>query len=317
MKRFYNRDSSLIFVDKNLKIQTRESKKYNLILSPSLYWTKIERELPIKRVSEVKKLASSLLDGMLPSDGDFLFRVKKLRESEFLIIAFDKNRVKSILDELNIELSTLDSIYFAQNEFDSIENPISINNEDSLINIDGVVQKIPSRYIKAYSTPVKNILNSLSLSKERFSAYDLEDKFIDSKSFYILTTLLSLIVILNLVEYFLYKIEIDRVYQARDKVFQRYNLPATTFQLESIKSKFISIDREQIKLREKLYYLDKTPLLRGEHFKELDLKNAKIDIALKLNRQNRAEAIKNYLIKEFKIDSIRVKDDTLYAKMSI
>ncbi len=316
MKKSYKKVVNSIYIDKDLIIKTKDTKRFNVILSPYFYWAKVEDELPIKKEAEVKKLAPSLFEGMLPM-GDFIYKVFKLAEAKYLLIALDKKFILSEFSKLNIDKNQIENIYLAQSEFINISNPIEIDDKNGLINIDGVIEKAPLKYIKGYSTPVKTILSSISFSKHKMGLYELEDNFIDNKSFYLIVGVLVLIASINLTEYFLYKKELKEVVSKRDELLSKHDLPTTSFELESIKSSLNLTQKEQLKIRQKLAYLNKITLANGEYLYNLELKNNNLNLSIKLNDPKRAEEMKAYLIKEFKIKNMRVKDDVLFIEMEL
>ena len=316
MKKSYKRVINSIFLDKDLIVKNQDSKKFNLILSPYFYWSKIEDELPIKRVGEVKKLAPSLFEGMLP-EGDFIYQVYKLDEAKYLLIALDKKFILNELIKLNIDKTKINAIYLAQSEFNTISNPIEIDDNSGLISIDGVVEKVSLKYISGYSTPLKTILENMSFSKHKIGIYEFEDNFIDNRSFYAIITILIIIASMNLFEYFVYKSDINKVLIKKEEVLAKYNLPSTTFELESIKSNLNSTQKSQIKLRKKILYLDNFPFKKDEFITRFELKSDNLEVAMKLNEAKRAESVKKYLKKEFKIKKMRMKDDILTVEMRI
>lgn len=311
MKKSYK---NLIFVDENRIYKKNDIDRCDLILSPFFYWSKTE-ELPIKSEKQALKLAPSIFDGILP-DGEYKYRVFKTKENLFLFIAYDFNLIKESLENLNIDLEFVDFFYFSQSEFFDMEKAIKLDEIDSIVKIDEIVQKIPTKYIKE-SDNIQNILEIVKLSKNRISSFELKDSFIDNKTLYSIITILTLTLIAFSIELFIYKQEIKKYLTKQENLYSKYNLPSTSFELKSIKSKFLSIDKKQTSLREKIAYIDKMPLLANEHLIEFNLKSNKLELSIKLSRANRAETIKNYLIKKLKITKMKVNDNILKTEINI
>jgi hypothetical protein len=305
---------NIIFVDENRIYRQNTIDKCDLILSPFYYWSKIE-QLPIKSIREVLRVASSLFDGLLPS-GEYRYKVDKLEEGKFLIIAYDIAFIKSKLVEFGIKLENIDSFYFAQSELKSITEPILLNEKEALVVIDEVVQKIDSRYIRN-SIDFVDILNNIRLSKNKISSVELQNSIIDSKTLYTVVAILSIFTTLYITEFVLYKKELSNILSSQNALYDKYDLPSTSFELDSIKSKFLTIDNEQFEFRDKLKYLFNLRVFSGEGFLNLNIKNQDINFKFKLIKTTRAEEIKSYLIKEFKIKDMKVVDNILEVKMKI
>lgn len=82
------------------------------MLSPKFYWAK-RVELDVRFVYEVKKMAVSIFDGVLPS-GDFEYMVFKLGKGDFLLVAYSMSWIKSELEKLGIDMVFVDKIYLLE-----------------------------------------------------------------------------------------------------------------------------------------------------------------------------------------------------------
>lgn len=305
---------NIIFVDENKIYKQNSLDKCDIILSPFYYWSKLE-ELPIKKDRDVLKLANSLFDGLLPS-GEYRYRIYKLKEGEFLLIAYDLTLIQTSLKEFGIKVEYIENVYFAQSEFFDFKEPILLDSKDALVSIDGIVQKIDANYVRNGKN-FFDVLNNFELSKHKFSASELQSAFIDNKTLYSLVAILVVFILSYASEFVIYKKEVGKMLSAQENLTQTYNLPATTFELNSVKAKFLSIDKEQMGLREKIKYLFNIKSLNDENFVSLDIKGTDVNFKFKMQKPNRAEELKNYLTKEFKILDMKVVDNILEAKMKI
>ncbi len=240
----------------NEKIEER----VDVILSPQFYWIK-KITLPLKKLSDAKSLAKTLFN---LKEEEYLFGAFKI-EGEFYAYAIKKKL------NLKIDKKFINNIYLAQTELYQYDK-IEISPNHSIQKIEGLLFCFPNNNIdKKEKIPhIETILNELKLSKNRVAIFDSIE--IDKKS---IISAIAVFLLLNLsfmIKIYNNKSGIEELEVKKEEFIKRYNLPSTTFQIESILNSLISVEKKQNLIRKKLEQLSK----RGEKITYLAYKNGEI-----------------------------------------
>lgn len=241
----FKRSSTTLFLDPNSEtiVEFEKGEKLNIILSPSLYWVK-KQALPVKSVREVKKLLVSIFEDSLP-EGHYSYTAYK-HGDQFLLFAYEDKKIISLLNAKGINLVDIGSIYFAQNEFSSLEGAVTLNATQSMYLKDELLVLAPSAWI---SESKELDLENIELSKQTIKLQQF-GHIVDNSSLYKIGAILVILAIILLVEIFVASSKRDGVVELQDAVFSKYKLQSTMFQNESTKSKYNTIHKAQTKLRE-------------------------------------------------------------------
>ena len=147
------RDVPTFFIHTDSRYDFDGEERIDLILSPAFYWCK-KASLAIKHLSAAKKIAQSVFDGNIP-EGEYKYIVRRTIEpGEFLFFAYDEEAILEQLNALEIPLGRVQGIYFAQTEFEAIQEPLRVNDALCMIQAEGIVTLVPSRFI-----PQSRLLN--------------------------------------------------------------------------------------------------------------------------------------------------------------
>jgi len=119
------------------------NKNINIMLTPQFYTIKKEN-LPVKYAYQAKRVAPSLFDGLLESDGEYEYFVTMDDEDGWLFIAYDEEKIKTFLSSKGIEASQVSKLFFAQQVVDKLDNPVRIGEHDVLSALDGVAVVVPT-----------------------------------------------------------------------------------------------------------------------------------------------------------------------------
>ena len=309
-----------IYVDKKTeKIELNKNEKVDIVLSPVFYWVQ-DVKLPVKYEFQAKSLLPSLFDGIL-NDGNYSYRAYKKvsifgKSDDWLVYAYDDTIISKKLDSLKINDSLIHSIYFAQSELDFVDSAIKIDEENALVKHDNILITMPL----SLTNETKDINEAFKLNKRSPQAVNINrysNLPISEKSINIIAVTLIAFIGLFLTEFMINKNSLKELYTQSAKIAQTYRLPTTSFELNSMKKGLKKIVSNQEKLRSKTEFILNAPLKKGEHLLSLELKNSKFIVKVNLSEPKRAEAIKKYWQKEVNIKSMKVKDNTLSAKITI
>jgi len=309
-----------IYVDKKTKsIALGKNERVDIVFSPAFYWVQ-DVKLPVKYEFQAKSLLPSLFDGIL-NKGNYSYKAYKKvsdfgKSDNWLVYAYDDTIISKKLDNLKINDSTIHSIYFAQSELDSVNAAIKIDENSALVKHENILITMPL----SLTSETKDINEIFKLNKRSIQTININrytNLPISEKSINVIAVTLIAFIGLFLTEYMINKNSLKELYTQRAKIAQTYKLPKTSFELNSMKKGLKKIASSQEELRAKTEFILNAPLEKGEYLLSLELKNSKFNVEVNLAEPKRAEEIKKYWQKEVSIKSMKVKDNTLSAKITI
>ena len=296
----------LFFTKNNPKYFTGE---YSLILSPQFYWVK-RVKLPVKSEFRAKKLAASVYEGTLPKDDKYFYDVKYEKDrGTFIVIAYSKKYIYEEIRKKIAPTAKIRGIYFAQYELGELKTCIAIDEEISLGNVDGLLIQVPSKCVDSEEN-VRKYLPKVRLSNRRVKIDSLEDKEEDKNSLIFYIVLIGLFLISQMTIYFAYKSKLNKYDSKKASLISRYNLPKTSFQLNSIKRTLLKRYKEQKLIRDAMTKLDKISLSSDEKYMDIVLNKHSAKLTLKANPKN-FEKIKREFQNYFTISNANTLDDIL------
>jgi hypothetical protein len=221
--------------------------KCNIILSPALYWTKVV-ELPAKTIYGAKEYTESIFAGMLSNDLEYKYHIQKSENNQFRFFAFCKETIEEKIEELNMDIASVQNIYFAQNEFDK-QYYISISDNRCIVTLYGTMCILPYSMVDD-AVDIDDTMENLSLSKEKVQFNS--DVNIDNDVF---KYIVSILIILN-VSFGINSINDNiKIHSEENKLnnkIDKLKLPHTNYELRALATKHQDIVKEQLKIREKL-----------------------------------------------------------------
>jgi len=302
----FKRSSTALFLDPSSPaiVEYEKGEKFNIILSPSLYWVK-KIVLPVKSAREAKKLLESIFEDSLPK-GHYSYTAYKSGD-EFLVFAYEDKKILTLLNAKGINTVDVYSIHFAQNEFSSLEGATKINATQSMYLKDEVLVLAPSSWI---SESKELDLTSVELSKRTIKLQQF-GHIVDNKSLYKIGAILVILALVLIVEIFVASSKKDAIVELQDEVFSKYKLQSTMFQNRSTKSKYKNIHKAQTKLREYLSYFLTMKLKSTQKITLIEYKNKTLYVTLKGASKGHERTITSQL------DSKGVKYKVSYNDASI
>ncbi len=314
MSFFSGAKNQLLFVTKNFSERLED--KSNIVLSPEFYWVK-KVSLNVRFSYEVKKMAPSIFDGILPH-GEFEYKVFKLESNEFIIIAYDLQSIIKELQTLGIDMSLVDKIYAVQSEFLHDNITIKVNDKFGLLSYEGILVYSPLRFLDA--SEIKSI-EDVFMDKKLSSNYLFSQKFdkikVNKKELNLvfwIFILLNAIVLLNIA-----KLQIDKKYLEEQKqiFIKENNTPTNSFQLKSMQNELSKIENPQKALKEGISYVDNFKLKKNEYFDSIKFYKNTLVLSAKLESKNREDEFKKYLSKKLKILKSKKNNQFLIIEVQI
>jgi hypothetical protein len=305
----FKRNSEVLFLDplQDEKIEYDKSKKLSIILSPSLYWVK-KLSLPVKYIRDVKKLLPSIFEDTLP-EGHYSYSAYKSGD-EFFVFAYEDRKILDLLNKKGINAADVQSLHFAQSELGRLEYGAIINKTQALVVKDELLVIVPSSWLSEKK--------GLDLSKTKPSKHTIKlqqyGHIVDNSSLYKIGAMLMALILILGVEILIAEQKKDAILQAKDELFSKYKLQATTLQNRSTLNKYKKIHNIQTKLREYISYFLKIRLKSNQKLTLLEFKDKTLHASISGVKKSDEKTILSKFISEkvkYKIsyigDSMRVE----------
>ena len=217
-----------------------------LILSPDFYEIKIA-SIPVGTSDEALRYAPSYFE---TTDRQIHYGAYRLEEGRYLLSVCQLERVRSHLETLNIEPSSIGRFVFAQEAFRVDLLPIALEDGSVLALSDGIVVKLPSHYVsEPIKSDLKHSLKNLLPCLPSFTA-DMHKGGVPTKTTLMMTSILSLVIVLNFLIQGLFSYRAgDKITQQQEEMKMTNHLPATQMELDTLAKTWENKENEQIKLR--------------------------------------------------------------------
>ena len=299
---------NIVYFSENIKDDIPEIReKVDIVLSPKLYWVKVE-ELGVSKEKEAIKFAPSIFEGQFGNIEEYRFIAMKLEENRYLFIAYNP---KDILEKLNsggIETRYIKNVYTAQTELANIEENLSINRYFEIVLVDGIVSELPKFSHGESENRVAEYLRNSSRSKYRLN-FKIATQ--NSKSLFIASLIpISLITYLGLDIYRLSS-DSNHLQSEIERLRDAYSLPSTSFQIKSIRERYEAIEKEQSRIREILFWLQQEKLYRYGKIEYLSISKKGIEFRLRLKNTKQGNRVKSIIQKFSKEADFNLEENIL------
>lgn len=298
-------NSNKIFLCSNTKVEIKG--KVDIILSPEFYWVRIF-DIPVKNISQAKYVLPTLFEDILENINDLSYQVLKLEDDKYLCFAYENKRIFEEIKKSGISLSSVNSIYFAQNECKSYPQFI-VNDKSFLYTDDGILVKVPNALL---SSPVNldDKYDELNLSSNKVDI-KLYNNVLSSSQIYSIVAVFIILAFVNFYKMFDYKNETLLMEEKIEKLRVTSKLPSSMIQTDSIIKKYKKIvSKEKIK-REAIEYI-----LRNKSFKLKRFSLEKDVLNLSFINTDKRKAEK-FISKKYKILSSKVSSLNLNIKVKL
>lgn len=273
----------------------------DIVLSPEFYWVKKVR-LNIKFSHIVKKMAPSIFDGMLP-DGEFEYRVFKVKTGEFIVLAYDIKEIMRELELLGINLSMIDKMYTVQSELLEKDIEIAIDSDSALAMEDDVLFCMPVKLAETNNLiSIDDVMQAKRLSSNYIFSKSFQKVKINSKDIALILSLLILLNVAAMLDILKTKREIRNLEKQKEVFIKENSLPSTSFQLKAMKNELQKIYNPQVSFRKRLEYIGKFKLNKKENFNSIIFKKGMLQVVLKLDSAKREDEFKRYASSKMTIE---------------
>ncbi|MGE0049949.1 MAG: hypothetical protein AB7S49_00330 [Arcobacter sp.] len=283
--------SKKIFLCSDTKIN--ETSKVDIILSPEFYWVRIF-DIPVKNISQARAVVPTLFEDLLHDITDLSYQVIKLETNKYLCFAYINQKIYEAIKQSGINLSLVNSIYFAQNECKNFKQ-FYVDDKSFLYTQDEILVKIPKELLSE-KIDLKNYIENINLSANRVDI-KLYSNFLTSKQINMILAFCLIFIVINFSKYFIYSNEISNLDKKMQDIKISNNLPNSMIQIDSIISSNKKIAQKEINKREAIYYI-----LSNNDFeiKNIELQNDILNIDfLNVN----GKKLEEYISKKYKIIS--------------
>lgn len=293
-----------VFLCTNTKLQINH--KVDIILSPEFYWVRIF-DIPVKSLTQARHVLPTLFEDILENTDDLSYQVLKLEDNKYLCFAYINKKIYEAIKNSGINLSLVNSIYFAQNECKDFPQ-FTVEDKSFLYTDDNILVKVPNAIISE-KVNLNDYIEKINLSSNKVEI-KLYNNILTPKQIYTILAICFVLSIINFYKIFDYKNEISNIDEKIVKIKNNSNFPSSTLQADSIIEKYKTVAKLEIKKREALEYV-----LQNNSFK---LKNVELNReSLTLNYENAdKKKLEEYLSKKYKIISSIVKNLDLNIKVA-
>ncbi|RXK12171.1 hypothetical protein CP965_10355 [Halarcobacter mediterraneus] len=308
MKLVSNKKSKTLFLSSSSKFLNIEE-KVNIIISPEFYWIR-KFEIPVKTEKQAKLILPTLFEDIIEEDSsELVYQVKKIEENLYLGFAFDNGKIFEAIKKSGINVSNIDSLYFAQIECKDISS-FSSANQNFIYTQDNILVKLPSN-LPVDNSPIDNKLDKIDLSSFKVNIKLYNSAILNSKNLSFIYTFFILLALVNFIKYFSYKLETNNIEENLEKISKASSLPSSKIQTNAIINKYKSTIEFENKKREIISYFVSNSSL-GLNFFEMDNNS----LSFYFNAKNKTK-IESYIKKKYKISSSKVVSNNLIVSISI
>ncbi len=297
--------SNMIFLCSNTKIEV--SNKVDIILSPEFYWVRVFN-IPVKNITQAKHVFPTLFEDILDNVNGLSYQAIKLDENKYLCFAYVNKKIYEAIKNSGINLSLVNSVYFAQNECKDFRQ-FTVEDKSFLYTEDDILVKVPNGILSENINLNEN-LHHINLSNNKVDI-KLYNNFLSSKQIYLIVAISLLFSIINFTKIFDYKNSISLLDEKIELEKQKSNLPSSMIQVDSIINKYKNISDQEIRKREMISYL-----FENSSFK-LDNISLEKDILTLVYQNSDKTKVEEYINKKYKIISSKVENLDLYIRIKI
>lgn len=306
----FRKTGSPLFVDIHTSVNVQDKQIFDLILSPSFYWVK-HITIPIKSTSELKKFLPSLFEDTVPQ-GKYSYYAYPDGDT-YLAFAYDDKEILDILSKKGINSEHINRVYFAQSEFQELQEAVAIDKDSVLDSEDHVIVKLPKELVHT-SVP-------LNLDEHVFSKHTITlakyTHIATTKSLIQFSLFMGALIAIYMLDLIVSEVKIDEFEAAPLKLYAEHKLPATKIQNEVILETLQKQYKQQIKIRQLSGEILDLKLGKNEYIRLYDLQEKKLTVELRLASLKKASALTKSLNKKGLSPKEKYKNGTLTLEFEL
>lgn len=308
MKIFEKGDAIALFVTRKSRI-THLNTPVNLILSPQYYWVK-KAALPVTRTYEAKKYAPALFEEQLPPGGSYSYLVSKTdTKGTFIVVAYDAEHIVTTLKAQIADFSKVRKICFSQFELQDMPACLRLEEGASLYRNDDLILYAPAPC--SIGEAVTAYTQGRRLSRHCITPATLRDERVPARYAYSMIAALLLLGAGFGLELFYHLREKAQIRQQVAEVMQRYHLPATSMQRDSVLHRVTKVAQRERKVRDLLQRVATMPTAKGSRVEAIELGQDGLRLKISVKDPALQERIMRHLAEGAKVGKVSY-DNGLY-----
>ena len=224
------------------------SEALDIMLSPQFYTLKREN-LPIRYHFQAKKLASSILENLLPEEGGYEYYVFKDKDS-WAFMAYNPVEIVSFLQSRGISAEQVSKLYFAQQVSEMFNTPVLLDENTALSSVQESATVVP-RVLLPDETQYQNFDETFR-PKTGISFSAGMHSIIEQKEAWMMGAFFLIFALLFAIEGVRYSRVADAMQEEVALLLQDYPALQSQYARENIAKKYRRIDKEERHKREVL-----------------------------------------------------------------
>jgi len=252
------------------------SEAFDIMISPQFYTLKRE-DLPVRFHFQAKKLASSVLENLLPEEGNYEHYVFK-EEDLWAFVAYDPEEIGRFLQSRGISAEQVSKLYFAQQVSEKFNTPVLLDENTVLSNVQHTATVVP-RILLPEETRYQNFDTTFKPKAGASFGVGMHS-IIGKKEAWIIGAIFLIFALMFAVEGKRYRQVVSTLQEKVVLLLKDYPALQSQYARENIAKKYQTIDREERHKREVLKDLSRL-VLPGVEVESLLMGRKSFSITLK------------------------------------
>ncbi|MEA3456253.1 MAG: hypothetical protein U9R26_07070 [Campylobacterota bacterium] len=249
---------------------------FDIMLSPQFYTLKRE-DIPVRYHFQAKKLASSILENLLPEDGNYEHYVFK-EENLWAFVAYDPGEIGRFLQTRGISTEQVSKLYFAQQVSEKFNMPVLLDENTALGSVQHTATVLPSILLPK-ETRYQDFDETFKPGTGTSFGLDAHS-IIGRKEAWTISAIFLIFALMFAVEGMRYRQVVTTMQEKVALLLQDYPALQSQYARENIAKKYRKIDREERQKREILKGLSRL-VLPGVEVESLLMGRKQYSITLK------------------------------------
>jgi hypothetical protein len=234
------------------------------IMVPPQFYTMRRQNIDIKYHYQAKRVAPSVLESYLSEDIEYEYFVYR-DDKDWVFIAYETIEIDDFLKSHNIAVDQISKLYFAQQSSDKFLLPLSLNENEALMTVDGVVTVVPKTLL---DYPIRYQLFDNSFRPKDSISYGVgANSIIEKRDAWSLAAIFILFASIFVVEGIRYNSVVTDMKREISMLFADYPSLQSNYTRDNVIKKYKKIDRDERRKREILKELSRMilPSVEVEH----------------------------------------------------
>jgi len=241
----------LVLVYKNMP-PVNVDELVDIVLTPQNYIVKREK-LPITSEYKAKKIAPSIFGNLLEEKERYSFFVYKDRDS-WVFIAYIQDEIIDLLKSVGIASKNINRVFFIQQFYEYINQPIALASEYLLVKLDNIVTIIPK---KVLGNEIEYLDFDTINNRPKKSIVITNQFILDSKIVLVLSLVFFLFGLSFVIEGYNISSYVPKNQDKIALILERNPSLVSSYSRDSILSKYRKIDAKERKKRDLIIKLSK------------------------------------------------------------